>query len=243
LKAQIRKVDSETKRRDDVRRMFASIAKRYDLLNHLLSLSLDVAWRRETVRLANLSPGATVLDVCAGTGDLALAFSARLGGRGKVIATDITSQMLELGNRKLRAARTNGVAFAVADTLSLPVPDESVDVVSVAFGVRNLEKMEKGMSEIARVLRREGRALILEFAPPRSPVIKRIYGLYLNHVLPVIGRIVSGSRIDAYRYLAETISKFLEPEQLVEMMRSAGFRDVTVHPLTCGIVNVHRGVK
>ncbi|TET38164.1 MAG: bifunctional demethylmenaquinone methyltransferase/2-methoxy-6-polyprenyl-1,4-benzoquinol methylase UbiE [Planctomycetota bacterium] len=243
MKAQIRKIDSEKKRRDDVRRMFASIARRYDLLNHLLSLSLDVTWRRETVRLADLSPGATVLDVCAGTGDLALAFSARLGGRGKVIATDITSQMLEMGNRKLRAARSNGVAFAVADTLSLPVADETVDVVSAAFGVRNLESMEDGLSEIARVLRPGGRALILEFAPPRSPVMKRIYGLYLNHVIPIIGRVISGSRIDAYRYLAETISKFLEPAQLAGMMKSAGLREVTVHPLTCGIVNVHRGVK
>jgi len=243
MKSSISNVDSEKKRHEDVQRMFASIAGRYDLLNHLLSLSLDVTWRRETVRLADLSPGDTVLDACAGTGDLALAFSARLGGKGKVIATDMTSQMLELGSRKLRASRSNGVAFAVADTLSLPVPDEAVDVVSVAFGIRNLESMTAGLSEIARVLRPGGRALILEFAPPRSPIMKSLYGFYLKRILPVIGRIISGSRIDAYRYLAETISRFLEPEQFKEMMKNAGLRDVTIHPLTCGIVNVHRAVK
>ncbi|MHC4660670.1 MAG: bifunctional demethylmenaquinone methyltransferase/2-methoxy-6-polyprenyl-1,4-benzoquinol methylase UbiE [Planctomycetota bacterium] len=237
------KINPEAKPRDDVKRMFGSIARKYDLLNRLLSLSLDISWRRETVKLAGVKPGSRVLDICSGTGDLAFAFRAGLGGDGRVIATDISREMLEFGTRKLRALRRNGLAFAVADALKLPIPDGSFDIVSVAFGIRNLEDVEAGLSEMARVLRPGGRAMILEFAPPRSPLMKSCYGFYLNRILPLIGRVISGSRIDAYRYLAETISRFLKPEELAGMMKAAGFAEVTVHPLTCGIVNVYRAVK
>ena len=244
-------VDAHARRHGEVRRMFGAIAHRYDLLNHLLSFRRDVAWRRAAVRLAGVRPGARVLDVCSGTGDLALAFNAKMTGKGRVVAIDISPEMLELGRRKFRAGKDNGVAaersdgvtFAVADTLALPVADGLFDVVSVAFGIRNLEDVDRGLSEIARVLKPGGQVVVLEFARPRSPLIRGLYEIYLHALLPVIGRIVSGSRIDAYRYLADTISRFPEPERFAGMMRAVGFREVKIHSLTCGIVNVHRGVK
>jgi demethylmenaquinone methyltransferase/2-methoxy-6-polyprenyl-1,4-benzoquinol methylase len=220
--------------------MFALVARRYDLLNHLLSLNLDRSWRRRTAE--RVSPvltrsSARVLDLCCGTGDLVMALEARRGSA--VWGCDFCRPMLAIAQRKLAAARMDS-ALVEADALRLPVPDGSLDLLTVAFGLRNLTDYRAGLEEMTRVLRPGGLAAILEFSRPPSRPFAALYNLYSRRLLPVLGGALSGAR-EAYAYLPESVRRFPGAEELAGDMRAAGFREVSFERMTAGIVALHLG--
>ena len=221
--------------------MFAGIAPRYDLLNHLLSFQVDRLWRRAAVREAAPVAETRVLDICAGTGDLSLAFSRR-GAR--VVGTDFCPEMIRIARTK--AGRLGPPAasarFAVADALRLPFRDRAFDRVCVAFGVRNLSDWRGGIAEMARVARPGGRVLVLEFARPRNRLLRRVFFFYFRKVVPAVGRIISGDP-EAYTYLPESVLSFVGPEELARAMRDEGLEEVSVRPLTGGISALIVGKK
>jgi demethylmenaquinone methyltransferase / 2-methoxy-6-polyprenyl-1,4-benzoquinol methylase len=225
----------------EVRTMFGAIAPRYDLLNHLLSLNRDRAWRRRAVdRLLDGAPADGVyLDACAGTFDLSVELAARRGFAGQVLGFDFSLPMLLAGRSKL-----NGRAIlpACADALRLPLPDASVDGVMVAFGVRNLVSVEDGLREFARVIRPGGKLVVLEFMTPQWQPFRGLYLFYFRRVLPLVGRALS-RHDSAYRYLPESVLRFPEPPALAEQMRAAGFGSVDWEQMTGGIVAAHVGQR
>ncbi|MGA2038923.1 MAG: bifunctional demethylmenaquinone methyltransferase/2-methoxy-6-polyprenyl-1,4-benzoquinol methylase UbiE [Bryobacteraceae bacterium] len=224
-----------------VRDMFGRVAHRYDLANHLLSFNIDRYWRAHTVRSVRHilgRPGARVLDMCCGTGDLALTL-ARVR-RGLVLGSDFCHPML-LAARQKADARQARVPLFEADALRLPLRDGSVDLLTVAFGFRNLANYTAGLAEMRRVLAVGGMAAILEFSQPPNRAFGALYNFYSRHVLPMIGGALSGSR-DAYTYLPESVRKFPAAAELAVEMRRAGFAEVSFEHLTGGIVALHRGV-
>jgi demethylmenaquinone methyltransferase/2-methoxy-6-polyprenyl-1,4-benzoquinol methylase len=234
--------DPATARREEVRRMFASIVGRYDLLNRLLSLRRDVYWRRAAVALGQIPRGGDVLDLCAGTGDVALEI-IRQGSGARVIAVDNCEPMLIRGLHKAkRANAADQVRFAVAPAEELPFADATFDRAFVAFGVRNIADRRRGLREMARVLKPDGRAIILEFSTPSSPLLGPLYRFYSHRILPWIGGVLSGNRA-AYEYLPASVDGFPSPEGLQALMEDAGFIDVSVVHLTFRIVTVHQGRK
>jgi demethylmenaquinone methyltransferase / 2-methoxy-6-polyprenyl-1,4-benzoquinol methylase len=232
---------SDEEKASHVRRMFSSIAPRYDLLNHLLSLNTDKRWRRRAVdRLAwERVPGGCYLDSCAGTLDLALELAGREGFRGRVVGSDFALEMLRHGAPKVRG---RPVLVSCGDALALPHPDASFDGATVGFGVRNLADLAAGLREMARVLRPGARLVILEFTTPRWQPLRGAYFLYFLRVLPLVGRLVSrhGS---AYSYLPASVLRFPEPAELAGMMEEAGFAEVEWKPLTGGIAALHWGTR
>lgn len=227
-----------------VQRMFAEIAPRYDLMNHLLSLNVDRWWRRKTVRKVPPKGDRPILDVCTGTGDLALAYSRYTNGKVPVVAADFCPEMLAIGEKKKQAANLPGeIAFVEADTQSLPFPDDHFQIVCVAFGLRNVEDTDQGLSEMTRVCAPGGRVAILEFSMPRWQPFRGLYGAYFRHVLPRIGQLFAKNSSDAYTYLPESVSQFPEGNALVERMELAGLDDVRCYPLTLGIASLYVGEK
>jgi len=228
-------------RRRYVRAMFSAIAPRYDLLNHLLSLNIDRAWRRRAVaRLGwEACPDGVYLDACAGTLDLATALATRRGFRGRVVGADFALPMLRHGARKPPADRVDRVA---ADTLELPFGEGSFDGAIVGFGIRNLADLDAGLRELGRILRTGRRLVILDFATPRHALLRVAYLFYFHRVLPVIGRIVSGHPT-AYAYLPESVKEFPAPEALRARLEAAGFRDCGFDLLTGGIAAIHWGSR
>jgi demethylmenaquinone methyltransferase/2-methoxy-6-polyprenyl-1,4-benzoquinol methylase len=224
-----------------VRGMFGRIAPRYDLLNHLLSFNIDRYWRRRTVRSVEevlRRPGARVLDLCCGTGDLMLALAERRGG--EVLGSDFCHPMLVEANRKSDARRLTARLFE-ADGLCLPVRDRSLDLVTIAFGFRNFVNYRRGLEEMHRVLRKDGMLAILEFSQPPNALLAAGYNFYSKKILPKLGGLISGSS-DAYTYLPESVRKFPGAEELAEEMRDVGFARVRFERLTGGIVALHVGV-
>lgn len=222
--------------------MFGGIARRYDLLNHLLSGWRDVEWRRRTVGL--VEPEGPVLDVCCGTGDLALAWSERLGPDRTVCATDFCQEMLVLfGGKIRRRGLGRRVLTAAGDTLRIPFPDDTFGAVSVAFGIRNVADLRGGIREMARVARPGGRVLILEFTMPTNLVFRSVYLLYFLLVLPFIGNLVSGTRENAYGYLPRSVLRFPGRARLKAIMEEEGLEEVRIENLSLGIVNVLVGRK
>jgi demethylmenaquinone methyltransferase/2-methoxy-6-polyprenyl-1,4-benzoquinol methylase len=214
--------------------MFGRIAHRYDLLNRLLSLGRDVGWRRLVAqRVSDIRPG-RVLDMCTGTGDLALSFS----GAAEVYGSDFCLPMLALAARKPNDGSSPSFWFA-ADALRLPVADDSVDVVTVAFGIRNFEDLEAGLRELVRVIRPNGRLLVLEFSTPRG-ITAPVLSWWVRTVPPMVGRVVSGDA-EAYRYLTASVASFPDGERLCGMMRSAGVSRVDAVPLTGGVATLYDG--
>ncbi len=218
-----------------VRDMFARISPRYDLLNHLLSVNIDKRWRRKVVEKLRplLSIDAQVLDVACGTGDLSIALFENIGAR--VTGIDFCRPMLELAARKQPQ-----LSFVEGDALHLPFDDAAFDAVTIAFGLRNLSSVEPGLSELRRVLKPDGWAVILEFSKPVVPGFRSLAAVYCTRLLPRIGGMLSGSR-SAYEYLPDSVSRFPDQETLAAMMRTAGFAEVTFQNLTGGIAAMHTG--
>ena len=222
-----------------VRGMFGRVAHRYDLANHLLSFQMDRYWRAHTVRRTReilLRPEARVLDICCGTGDLVLALAKQ--GR-RVLGSDFCHPMLVAAHAKIARRRAPAVLFE-SDALTLPLRDASLDLLTVAFGFRNLANYQAGLVEMRRVLAPGGMAAILEFSQPPNAVFGALYNFYARRILPWIGGLVSGSR-DAYTYLPESVRKFPAAPELAAMMHRAGFADVGFEYLTGGIVALHIG--
>ncbi len=218
--------------------MFSRVAGRYDFLNHLLSLNIDRYWRARTVRRLRPilhRPGARVLDICCGTGDLLLALESE--GGGAVMGSDFCHPMLVAAQRKIARRRARSV-LVEADALALPFPDSSLDLITAAFGFRNLANYEKGLAEIRRVLKPAGAVAILEFSQPKNAAFAALYNFYSSKVLSAIGGAVSGDR-NAYRYLPESVRRFPGAAALAESMRAAGFARVEYERMTGGIVALH----
>lgn len=226
-------------KREYVREVFTSIAPRYDLLNHVLSLNADRRWRRHAVdRLGwDAVPSGTYLDLCAGTQDLAAELGNRPGFTGRVIAADFVPEMLERGVGKSARVRP-----AAADALRLPFDDAAFDGATVGFGVRNLMDLDAGLREAARVLKPGARFVVLEFSTPRWQPLRGAYLAYFRHVLPRVGRLVSKHR-SAYDWLPASVLAFPEPPALAERLAAAGFTDVTWRTHWGGIVAIHVGVR
>src|SRR4051812_13361093 len=224
----------------EVRRMFASIAPRYDAANEVLSLGVHKGWRRKAVRLAQAAPGQSVLDCATGTGDLALEFK-RAVGQGEVIGTDFCAEMLQAAPAKAARAGLR-VEFAVADALALPYANDRFDIASIAFGIRNVDDPVRCLRELARVIKPGGRAVILEFGQPDG-AFGALFRFYSRGVMPVVGGWLTGNR-EAYQYLPRTAAKFPAGKKFVELMEQANcFTRIEAHPLTFGTAWVYVGVK
>jgi demethylmenaquinone methyltransferase/2-methoxy-6-polyprenyl-1,4-benzoquinol methylase len=225
------------KRPDRIARMFDAIAPRYDLLNRLLSVGIDQRWRRRAIASLELTGREVLLDVCTGTADVALV--GRASGAARVMGVDFAAAMLAIGVRKVRAAGEEGrIALIRGDATCLPVSAASVDAVTVAFGIRNVQRPELACAEMARALRPGGRLAILEFGVPRVPGISTLYLWYFKYLLPAVGRTVSGHGA-AYSYLPQSVGAFPPPAEFVTILRQAGFDDVRAVPLTLGIVYLY----
>jgi demethylmenaquinone methyltransferase/2-methoxy-6-polyprenyl-1,4-benzoquinol methylase len=224
--------------------MFGRIAPRYDLLNHLLSLDIDKVWRRRVAKRFSAilhNPAARVLDLCCGTGDLALAFRKEALVGAEIVGSDFVPEMLVRARAKA-AASGAGVAFVEADALALPFGDASFDLLSCSFGFRNLANYERGLFEIYRVLKPGGVAAILEFAEPRGIFFGSLYGFYFRRVLPRLGGLISGNG-SAYTYLPNSVSKFPSPEALQAQFDRVGYTEARFERWTGGIVTLHTARK
>jgi demethylmenaquinone methyltransferase/2-methoxy-6-polyprenyl-1,4-benzoquinol methylase len=235
---------SEDKSDQRVRRMFASIARRYDLLNHLLSLNIDRSWRTFTTRTVPPQAGVPVLDCCTGTADLALAYDRAAKGRSPVVGTDFCREMLLVGVRKVeKAAATGRVTLIEGDTQRLPVPSDTFGVVSVAFGLRNVRDTVAGVDEMIRAARPGGKVAILEFSRPRGRLLGPLYLTFFRKVLPRIGQAVAPNADDAYNYLPRTVLEFPDGQALLDLLGSRGLVDLEMHPLTFGVATLYVGTK
>lgn len=218
--------------------MFASIARRYDWTNTVLSGGVHHLWRRKAVRAAEARPGDHVLDCATGTGDLAIAFRKAVGGQGRVLGTDFVPEMLEVARKK-----APGIEFEVADVTRLPYADGTFDVASISFGIRNVNDPGRGISELARAVRSGGRVIILEFGQPPGRLFGALYDFYTKHILPLIGGVLTGDRA-AYSYLQRSAGRFpCGPEFVALMRESADFASVESTPLSFGIAYLYKGVK
>jgi demethylmenaquinone methyltransferase/2-methoxy-6-polyprenyl-1,4-benzoquinol methylase len=232
---------SEEEKAEHVRRMFSSIAPRYDLLNHLLSLNLDRRWRHRAIdRLAwERHPYGTFLDNCAGTLDLATVLARRADFRGRVVGSDFALPMLRSGVDKVATLPVDAVC---ADALRLPYRDAVFDGAVVGFGVRNLARLDDGLLEMARVLKSGARLVVLEFTTPRWQPFRALYLFYFLRVLPLVGRLIS-RHSSAYDYLPESVLRFPEPSVLASKLEEAGFAEVEWESLSGGIVALHWGIR
>jgi demethylmenaquinone methyltransferase / 2-methoxy-6-polyprenyl-1,4-benzoquinol methylase len=231
---------SEQARR--VREMFATIAARYDLLNHLLSVNVDKRWRRLVAKTlsATLSRReARVLDVACGTGDLSLTLCK--SGEARIVGVDFCRPMLAIAAHKVSKSGFS-LPLVEGDALALPFADRSFEAVTIAFGLRNLTSVESGFKEFFRVLKPEGKVAILEFSKPRPPLLRSLFSVYFTKLLPVLGGLISGSK-SAYEYLPDSVSRFPDQNELSNLMTQAGFEEVVFRNLTGGIAALHVGTR
>jgi ubiquinone/menaquinone biosynthesis methyltransferases len=233
---------SEAGKKAEVEKMFDRIAPRYDLLNRVLSLGIDVQWRKRAISYLKPGKPQEILDVATGTADVAILLAKILKPK-KVVGIDIANQMLELGRQKI-GARDLGevITLETGDSERLRFADASFDAVTVAFGVRNFENLEQGLSEICRVLRPGGRAVVLEFSKPHIFPFKQLYNAYFRYVLPLIGRLTSRD-MRAYTYLFESVQAFPEGNQFTAILTKTGFKDPLCERLTLGICSVYTATK
>ncbi len=232
------------KRETRIRRMFGHIAPSYDLLNHLLSLNIDKFWRWRTTKLAPPAGAAPILDLCTGTGDLALAYDRASGGRAPIVGADFCLEMLLPAIKK--TAKRNAaerIRFVEADAQRLPFPDNCFQITTVAFGLRNVTDTDRGLAEMVRVTQQGGQVAILEFSRPRNWLFGRLYQFYFRRVLPMIGQLLSRSKDDAYHYLPASVMEFPDGEALAERLRGHGLSKVRWHPFTFGIATLYVGIK
>lgn len=224
-----------------VRGMFDRIAGVYDAMNSAMTAGLHHGWRRRAADRAKLAPGDEALDLCCGTGDLALELRERVGPEGRVIGADFSERMLELARDKARSRGVGDVTFEWADALELPYPDASFDAVTVGFGARNLADLDRGLREMARVLRPGGRLVVLEITQPRRPPLSTFYSLWFDRLVPLLGRFAGDA--DAYSYLPESVRSFPSPEGLAAAMDRAGFEGIRYTVLAGGIIAIHSGAR
>ena len=241
------------KRESKIRSMFNDIAPSYDLLNHLLSCNVDHYWRWRTTKLVPPQPGplqdsarpaAPILDLCTGTGDLALAYDRAAQGRVPIFGADFCHEMLVRAEAKAKREKANErIRFLEADAQHLPFASDRFQITTVAFGLRNVTDTDKGIAEMVRVTQPGGRVAILEFSQPRGFLFGRLYRFYFRHVLPRLGQMVSRSKDNAYRYLPESVRQFPDGEALAERLRGHGLVDVKWHAMTFGIATLYVGTK
>jgi len=233
--------NQQTGKKEQVAAMFNNIARRYDFLNHFLSLGIDIIWRRKAInRLKDIHPK-QILDVATGTADLAIE-ALRLNPE-RILGIDISDQMLELGKQKIRKKNCNHIIdLQKGDSENIQFSDHSFDAVTVAFGVRNFENLEKGLSEIFRVLKPKGRLIVLEFSKPNRFPVKQFYHFYFKVVLPLIGRIVSKDK-SAYTYLPESVMRFPEKVNFINLLEQIGFKKCSFQSLSFGIACIYIGNK
>jgi len=232
------------KREARIRSMFGNIAPSYDFLNHLLSMNIDRYWRWRTTRLAPPRGNDPILDMCTGTGDLALAYHRAAAGKIDIVGADFCHPMLCLAEKKIvRQRATQRIRFVEADAQKLPFPNDYFQIATVAFGLRNVTDTERGIAEMVRVTKPGGRIAILEFSKPRHWLFGRLYRFYFSYVLPFVGQTISRSKDNAYRYLPASVREFPEGEALAERLRKHGLREVSWHPLTFGIATIYLGSK
>ena len=226
-----------------VQKMFGEIAPNYDRMNHLLSLNVDRWWRRTTV--SRLKPNLTdpILDCCSGTGDLAFAFERATQSRVPVFAADFCCEMMEIGEQKKQKYRSKQVVFVEADTQNLPFDDDEFQIVSAAFGLRNVADTDLGLREMTRVCRPGGQVAVLEFSTPRHQPIKGMYQWYFKNILPRIGQAMARNNSAAYSYLPDSVGDFPSYEALCDRMRASGLSSARFIPLTFGIATLYVGVK
>ncbi|MDH3638272.1 MAG: bifunctional demethylmenaquinone methyltransferase/2-methoxy-6-polyprenyl-1,4-benzoquinol methylase UbiE [Gammaproteobacteria bacterium] len=234
---------AEADKADLVGRVFDSVANKYDLMNDLMSLGIHRAWKRYAIMRSGVRAGQRVLDVAAGSGDLAVRFARRLGPTGHLVVTDVNPAMLDRGRARLiDAGYVDNVSFVRADAERLPFNDGYFDCLSISFGLRNVTRQERALSSMFRCLRPGGRLLVLEFSTPSSQALARVYDAYSFSVLPRLGGWVTGDA-DSYHYLVESIRRQPPQQELKEMMQQTGFERVDYHNLSGGIVALHVGYK
>jgi demethylmenaquinone methyltransferase / 2-methoxy-6-polyprenyl-1,4-benzoquinol methylase len=224
-----------------VNRMFDRVAGNYDALNSVMTAGMHHRWRERAAERAELSPGDSALDVCCGTGDLALELSNRVAPDGHVVGCDFSEPMLDLAREKAASRRAQGVRFEWADALQMPYDGERFDAVTVGFGVRNLADLDRGLREMARVLKPKGRLVILEITQPARPPLSTFYSLWFDRVVPLLGAFSGDS--EAYSYLPESVRSFPGPPLLAEKMDGAGFERIRYSVLAGGIIAIHSGVR
>jgi demethylmenaquinone methyltransferase / 2-methoxy-6-polyprenyl-1,4-benzoquinol methylase len=232
------------KRENRVREMFSSISPRYDFLNHVLSLNVDHFWRWLTTALVPVQGSEPLLDVCTGTGDLALAYWRQSKGQIPIVAADFCHEMMVIGRKKVRQAGAVGaVRFVEADAQQLPFPNDYFQIVCVAFGLRNITCTIKGLIEMARVTRPGGKVAVLEFSMPRNRLFRAAYLTYFRHVLPLVGQTLARNRTGAYNYLPASVLEFPDGWAMAELMCHAGLHSPEWRPLTFGIASLYIGTK
>ncbi|MDX1390947.1 MAG: bifunctional demethylmenaquinone methyltransferase/2-methoxy-6-polyprenyl-1,4-benzoquinol methylase UbiE [Rheinheimera sp.] len=226
-----------------VANVFHSVAAKYDLMNDVMSLGIHRLWKRFTIDCSGVRAGQQVLDLAGGTGDITALFSKRVGPTGKVVLADINASMLSVGRDKLRdLGLVNNIDYVQANAEALPFADNSFDIVSIGFGLRNVTDKAAALRSIFRVLKPGGRLLVLEFSKPEQAWLSKVYDLYSFKLLPVMGQLIANDK-ESYQYLAESIRMHPDQETLKSMMQQAGFAEVSYHNLTGGIVALHRGYK
>lgn len=227
-----------------VRDMFGEIAPKYDRMNHLLSMNVDRLWRRTTVRTLRPLSDAPILDVCTGTGDLAIALHRETKGQASVIGADFCREMLEVGEQKRDRARLgDNLTFVEADAQELPFADDTFQLVTVAFGLRNVADTDRGLQEMARVCAPGGKVAVLEFSMPTRQPFRGLYRWYFRNVLPRVGQMFARNRAEAYAYLPESVGEFPFGQALADRMNAAGLADTKFFPLTMGIATLYIGEK
>ena len=228
---------------DRVLQHFNSVARHYDFMNTLLSFGIHYAWKRTAVRMLNLAPGDRVLDVCGGTGDLAILAARAIGPAGRVIIYDINRSMMQAGMHKVIDTEFEGrLGYIQGNAESISFCDHHFDIAMVGFGIRNVTRMKKGFEEMYRVLKPGGKMMCLEFSKPIWPVFRRLYDFYSFYIMPFLGQLIVGNR-KAYMHLPESIRMFPLPDELSELLRNIGFSKVTYRSMTNGIAVIHLAVK
>ena len=223
--------------------VFHSVASKYDIMNDLMSGGIHRLWKRFTIDLSSVRKGHRVLDIAGGTGDLTKQFSKLVGKDGHVVLADINSSMLEVGRERLtNQGLTDNIEYVQANAESLPFNDNSFDVITIAFGLRNVTDKDKALRSMLRVLKPGGRLLVLEFSKPGNPLLEKVYDTYSFSLLPKIGQVIAGDS-ESYKYLAESIRMHPDQETLKDMMADAGFVRCNFHNMTGGIVALHKGIK
>lgn len=232
------------KREERIRSMFRAIAPWYDRLNHLLSLNVDRSWRRRTTSMVRPELDGPILDVCTGTGDLALEYDRASRGMVPIVGVDFCRELLQRAAAKIRAAGADRrITLIEADAQRLPFGENQFQIVCVAFGLRNITDTDRGLAEMVRVARPGGRVAVLEFSRPRNPIVRRSYLLFFRHVLPRLGNMLSRSPDAAYSYLPESVLQFPDYEALAQRMEKHGLMDVQFYPFTGGIATLYLGWK